>query len=288
MSLLNTPEVTPSRILSLYRLLLAAGEPLSPDILGARAWPHATRKTEGSQQPFDRINLHEMREARLIEEMTDGSLQPHPNLPETVRCKDVETAKNHLPLALADLIFHGDERNHDLAYALAWYLLQDPLRVPGGKDDLPNTAKDQGVGDLTGLINDFRFGTFRDWSCYLGFAWQHDGGEGTRLQADPTAHLRARLPIMLPQTGHAESVGVVVQRLAKTSPVFEGGRFRERVETETGLRTPPDRLSASTSFALFRLQAEGLLSFEARSDSASRLLACGSHQQRVTHLARTA
>lgn len=288
MSLLKTPEVTPSRILSLYRLLLATGEPLAPETLSARVWPHATRKTEGKQQPFVQINLREMREVKLIEETSDGTLQPHPDLPEAALGDDVDSATNTLPLVLADLIFHSTERNHDLAYALAWYLSQDPLHVPGGKDDLPNTAKDQGVGDLTGLTNDTRFGTFRDWSCYLGFAWQHDGGHGTRLQVDPTAHMRARLPIMLPEVGRSEPVSVVMQRLATASPVFEGGQFRKGIEKETGLHTPPEHLSASTSFALLRLHAEGRLIFEARSDGTSRVLACGTHQQRVTHLARMA
>lgn len=285
MSLLKTPEVTPSRLLGLYRYLRHVGEPLSTEVLGARVWPRTTRKVEGSQQPFHQINLREMRELGLVEE-GEGGWRSHSDLPEGVRSGEVDEATGALPLAVADLLFHGDDRNHDLAYALAWYLTQDPLRSPGDKNDLPDRAKSEGVGELTGLINDARFGTFRDWSCYLGFAWQHQMGGGLRLQVDPTAHVRSRLPAVLPDVNHAQPVESVLERLAQKSPVFEGGRYRVKVEEAAGHSIQPRHVSPTTSLSLFRLRDEGHLIFKVLSDGAAMLVECGNERERVTHLVR--
>ncbi|GIV03593.1 MAG: hypothetical protein KatS3mg015_2423 [Fimbriimonadales bacterium] len=286
MSLLTSAEVVPSRVLGIYRHLLAAKEPLSRDTLGARVWPRATRKTEGEQQPFTDINIREMLKLGLLAETEEGMLMPHPSLPEIARGDDIEGATEALPDIIADLVFKGNDSNHDLAYALAWYLTQDPLNAPGDRDSVPNAAREQNVDGLTGLTNDVRYGNFRDWACYLGFAWQVHDGRGDRLQVDPTRYLERQLPRLLPEAEKAVPIAAFVSILSGHCPAFEQGTFRREIEAHSGRETPAEQLSAATSMALFQLSAKGEVSFEARSDTESLLLTFGALQRRVTHLRR--
>jgi len=189
-----------------------------------------------------------------------------PDLDE--RAKHPRTGDALLPSTIASLMFAVDrEGNHNLADAVAWYLAQNPYLAPGGWSETELLLQDQGAATFLEMTNDARYSQFKDWSCFLGFAWRHELAGREVLTPDPTAYLRQELDALFGED-RTLPIGDLLSRLASRCPLFETGVFRERVESVIGRRPSPQHLSSTTALALLRLQDEKRLELTKLSDAA--------------------
>jgi hypothetical protein len=117
--------------------------------------------------------------------------------------------------------------------------------------------------------NDTRWVGLRAWMPYLGFA-----REGARWDVDPTDALRDALPAIF---GSAKMLLATefLDRAGKELPVLDGGKYRKMVEDvlndATWPKPPVGRVSTSLSRALLRLEREGRVKLEQRSDTGEGL-----------------
>ncbi len=115
------------------------------------------------------------------------------------------------------------------------------------------------------MTSDRLFVQMDDWMRYLGFAWGHALKGKTVTVPDPTAYLKRNIKNLFHEQQEILLTDFIT-RLAKKCPLFETGKFREEVEAEIG-RRQPNYLSTSTAFALFRLQDEGYIKLDRKSDA---------------------
>jgi hypothetical protein len=256
MSVLKTAYATPSRVAAVYRFLLAQGRStVSQETVEAVLSPTTLPDVEtqdmvgGAVQESIKMGLVHREEGRLA---------LHPDLPAAARDRKHGAAR--LPLTVTDLILRGNEENHDLARLIAWYLAQDVTSAPGDRDSVSSALGDQVGNDKLGLTNDARFGQFKYWICFLGFAWMHARSGKEWMVPDPTRQLRWRLDTLFDSETRV-SPARVVKRLAETCPVLEGGWLRKEVEDQIG-RRPERNLSSATAHAWFRLEEEKVVQVE--------------------------
>ena len=205
-----------------------------------------------------------------------GKLSLSPSLPAA--SQDRATAEALLPITVTDALLRQNNDDQSFGLALAWYLSLDPLTAPGNWDELakaesrPEDAPERRLSEMAKSLdirNDTRFGQFRHWSVYLGFAWAHSLQGSVRIVPDPTSHVRWRLPEIFSAESRLE-LPTFLRRLSTICPVFEGGELRDaapKLKAET-----PGTLSRSTSIALLRLQDQGLIALEARRADSDRVL----------------
>jgi hypothetical protein len=256
MSVLKTAYATPSRIAAVYRFLLAQGRAtVSQETVEAVLSP--TTLPDVETQDMVGGAIQESVKMGLVHR-EDGRLGLHPDLPAAARDRKHGVAR--LPLTVTDLILRGNEENHDLARLIAWYLAQDVASAAGDRDSVSAALGDQVGSDKLELTNDARFGQFKYWICFLGFAWMHarDGKEW--MVPDPTRHLRWRLDTLF-ESEDRMPPAQVSKRLAEICPVFEGGWLRKEIEDQLG-RRPERSLSSATAHAWFRLEEENVLQVE--------------------------
>jgi hypothetical protein len=190
--------------------------------------------------------------------------------PELVKA-DAEATLRRLPLHLADLIFAADNaENHDLALSIAWFLGLPVLTPPVNWDAVQTTITSQGVNQMLELSNNARYSQFRDWVCFLGFAWRDPRGA---IVPDPTPQLRGRLPSIF-RDETTITLEEATKRIAEAIPVMEGGTFRDQVEKFVTTR-PPGYLSESTATAWSRLADEGLVELIYEADAPHLVLPDG-------------
>jgi hypothetical protein len=271
MSVLKTAYATPSRVAAVYRFLLAqVRATVSKDTVQAVLSP--TTLPDVDTQDMVGGAIQESIKMGLVHE-EDGRLSLHPDLPNAARDRKHGVAR--LPLTITDLILRGHAENHDLARLIAWYLAQDVTSAPGDRDSVSSALGEQVGSDKLELTNDARFGQFKYWICFLGFAWMHAREGREWIVPDPTQQLRWRLPELFatdakPSSAQVEvrmSPAQVERRLAEICPVFEGGWLRKEVEDQIGHR--PDRtFSSATAHAWLRLDEEKMVQVERRSADA--------------------
>ena len=281
MSVLKTAYATPSRIAAVYRFLLAQGRgSVSQEVIQSVLSPATLSNVESQKMVGGAIQ--ESIKMGLVRQ-DEGRLSLHQDLP--VAARDRKLGVSRLPLTISDLILKGNEENLDLARLIAWYLSQDVTSAPGDRDSISSLLGDQVGSDKLELTNDARYGQFKYWVCYLGFAWMHAHGGKEWIVPDPTQQLRWRLPDLF-QTKVRLSPGQISKRLAEICPVFEGGSIRSQVEDQVGRR--PDRtLSTTTAQAWFRLDEEKLIQLERSSaDAEVYILPDGASVTRCSALIR--
>lgn len=178
----------------------------------------------------------------------------------------------------------------DLTRGLAFLLAQDIYAV--GLTGLASVQELEGnqFSEAAGRIlqNDVRWNGLRSWGRFLGFFW-----DGESLMIDPTAALRADLPLVF---GDSEvlSAGEFTTRVAEVLPVLDGGRYRLMVEQALNRRywhpaAREDFLSTSLSRALYRLWRGEILSFETKADARDSRVLQGVNAKellRFTHIRR--
>ena len=158
----------------------------------------------------------------------------------------------------------------DFCRGLAWCLSQDIYTLPSYYGELDNLISEQVKPGRFVFLNNTRWNGLQDWARFLGFAT----GDDTGFFFDPTEAVRSELA-ELANPGETLTAADFVARLCKRLPVLDTGSYR--LEMEEALR--PEKwtaprvgfLSTSLSFALRRLQKQGLLGLTTLADADFRL-----------------
>lgn len=182
-----------------------------------------------------------------------------------------------------------ENRSADLSRGLSWVLAQDVYTLDTGSHDKVGAVEAKQVADKSKrmLQNDTRWNGLRTWMVHLGFA-----RGGPQVTVDPTEALRDTLPDVFGDE-RVLPARDFVDRLAQALPVLDGGAYRRQVEgtlNGAGWSAPPEgTLSTSLSRAMRRLDHEGFVAVEQRSDTEEGVSLVGVNQRRwarVTHVRR--
>lgn len=156
----------------------------------------------------------------------------------------------------------------DFCRGLAWCLSQDVYTLPTSYAELETLITEQVKPGRFIFLNDTRWPGLRDWAKFLGFAT----GDDSELFFDPTEAIRSELP-ELAKPGDTLPAADFVTKLSERLPVLDYGFYRREIENalrpEKWAGPPVGYLSVSLSFALRRLQKQGVLSLEKRADAES-------------------
>ena len=195
------------------------------------------------------------------------------------------------PMNNQELNQDGGQLAADLTLALSWTLAQDIYALPGGTYASIGTLEQSQFGSSMpyAFRNDTRWNGFRAWAPLLGFGWTEKKSGGVSLVVDPTAAVRETLPQVF---GDVRELPVDnwVRRAGESLPVLDGGAYRKKVEArldESAWRPTRDtEVSVSLSAALVRLEGEGVLGLEERSDAPHRSLLGRRHRElrQVSHV----
>lgn len=182
-----------------------------------------------------------------------------------------------------------DNKSADLSRGLSWILAQDAYTLDTSSHAKIAALESSQVADHAKRIfqNDTRWNGLRTWMVYLGFA-----RNGTQVTIDPTEALRDSLPDIF-GTDQTISAQSFVERAAGALPVLDHGTYRLQIEDvlkDSNWSRPPDtHLSSSFSRALQRLEREGAIAPEQRSDAEGGITLIGTNQRqwrRMTHVRR--
>jgi hypothetical protein len=266
MSVLKTSLAHPSRIRGIFRYLLQAeGQRETRENLEKLLSPEKLSEDKTPPRPMFRAALDESLKCQLLIE-EDGAIAINPELSQEAR--DPQLGDKLLPDTLTYLFFGCDNQDEeDFGLDCAWYLAQDIYESLGTWEQVEKQVAAQKVAETLDLklSSDTLFDRLKDWMYYLGLAWAHSLNDKKNCVPDPTAYLKRNLKELF-QGQKDLPLKEFIDRLAKRCPLFETGKFRERVEEKIG-RRQPNHLSTSTAFALFRLQDEGQISLVRKSDA---------------------
>lgn len=158
----------------------------------------------------------------------------------------------------------------DLCRGLSWCLSQDIYTLPATYAESEILITEQVKPGRFVFLNDTRWPALRDWARFLGFATGDDAG----YFWDPTSAVRSEFAECI-KPGETMPAAELVSRLAARLPVLDTGVYRLEVEgvlrPERWSAPPAGYLSTSLSFALRRLQKQGLIGFLTLSDAGSRM-----------------
>lgn len=278
---------TPSRVLGLFRLLLARGGE-APEAELAEFFHPAPLRSKDSK--FAEETLAAATELGLTERVQKTSRQMiRVAAGITAHERDSNCLHETFPRLAARLALRpeiGDKPNR-FARACAWFLMQPVGGIPEGHGPLKTgllQAKAKPDWDL-GLDTDNRVDMLVYWAKHIGLLAQLREKQCHGLAADPTDYLRRHLSDLLPKTT-AVPIRAFRERLGKLCPVLDGGDVRHDALQAFEVEWPEDRLSDALAFALRRLETEGRILLEyandARGDSFLRLGA----DQKATRVSR--
>lgn len=178
----------------------------------------------------------------------------------------------------------GESKSADLTRGLAWLLAQDIYKTKVGDTSAIQELEVNQLVDPTRRIvqNNVRLEALRVWGLALGFLWNAD----TPI-IDPTAAISDDLASIF---GSSDELNAeeLQSRIATILPVLDGGIYRMEVESAldpASWRRPtkPELLSTALSRALWRLNDQGRLILEHRSDTGNiRVLQRANGQEWVT------
>lgn len=243
-----------------------------------------TLSDNGKHQLDATLNLASAIELGLVE--LDGDTVKLTSESHKATAKGIDGIATHLrALILAPRLnsepWGSQSGARDLTNALAWFLTfsasQAPARMEG---KLPNAkaaqeddfgsrqprrhGNDEEDGGGWPISNTTRWNTFQRWACSLGFAWRTPAD---RLVPDPTKAIRDTLPLIFDEQKTMDGQ-TFVTNLGSHLPVLETGTYRKFVQENWRRPTPQQQsLTAATTDALKRLDAEGHLKLEDRADA---------------------
>jgi hypothetical protein len=282
MSVLTNVVVVPSRMAGVYRFLTKHPDGVPLEEAYRSFMPSATTD-ESTKEPRNII------EKTVVEGANAGLWTTKDNTlilagePEGVDDKALRTV-------IEEAIWAEEGTNDDLGRAIAWFLAQDPLDGGWTLSRVEEALLNTPFADEVGITKDTKYGSFRDWVCYLGFGWQVDvDGSNNQegLLPDPTAYLRRRLPDLFDAPSEEMTMALFMRRLAALCPVFETGRLRRNVDDMFSSR-PDGHVAASTNFALNRLERSGILQVDAKADAPNpRVIQRGSKAIQASHVTWT-
>lgn len=285
MSVISRMEATPTRVRMLVRVLdeRASGE--TEERLRGLCSPSTLHRAVQNPTTIFRESLNAAKDLGLVEEAGDklrvrpGILARDGSLPENVLLA-LEAA------LLAPDAEGGGSDQSDFARATAWFLMQSPRKPMQFNINYKSWIEQQLAVDEDvrfDLTNSDRWNAFHYWCRFLGYG---EAIGGRAMVADPSRALRRLLPRAMGSEREA-AVLALLAGLARVSPVFENGRIRRELEGDAKppFQRQPQRLSTSTSFALHRLEREGVLALDARPDAPALILDLGKDApRRVSHV----
>jgi hypothetical protein len=208
-----------------------------------------------------------------------------------------DLAEARLPKVARTIALHEDNnarfwdaegaRSADFSKGAAWMLAQDVYNLPSTTAGWEVLVNRQLVGsDGTTIVqNDTRWNGLRAWMPYLGFA-----RDATCWDVDPTDAVRDVLPDVF-GTAKTMLATEFLERVAAALPVLDGGKYRREVEAVLKMgswpKPEPGQVSMSISRALQRLDREGVIVLEQRSDTRDGITLLGRGGRRwrdVTHV----
>lgn len=211
--------------------------------------------------------------------------------------KAVDVAESRLPSVVRKIVFSPENnvrfweskenRSADLSRGLSWILAQNIYTLDTSSHGKIQPLENEQITNLSQRIfqNDTRWNGLRTWMVYLGF-----GRLGSQVAVDPTEAVRD----VLPEIFDSETTlfaGDFVSRAAEILPVLDGGRYREQMQAVLApgkWSAPGDfRISTSLSRAIQRLEYEGFLATEQRSDTEGGIILQGWENRtwrEMTHL----
>lgn len=287
MSIVSVAEAMPNRLLAIYGALLARTGGETRERLKAQMVPPSLRGGRDNQSTavFD-ASLREARAIGLVTEDGDNLAVPPAAHPKP-RQKEDEAFRAHVLRVLCDETLADETGQSNVAPALAWLLMQDPLRpMPWSENPLPIITRQLVGGDSLDLGNASRLQTLAYWARCLGFARLVGAGQ-VYIVPDPHDAISRLLPEVF-DIGAPLRAREFRKRLADLCPVLEDGSIRARIEQQARdevVRANPQRLSRSTSLALLRLESSGRIELQERHDSEVCLLDLGTSERRFHFVA---
>ena len=188
-----------------------------------------------------------------------------------------------------------DNQSADMCRLTSWMLAQDihsirPSNFQEADDLYVKQVNMPGVERQ--FTNSTRWNGFTSWATFLGFGQFESGRATGEFIVDPTSTITRHVIYLLSEQ-KVYSITEFLKELAQLVPVIDGGRYREEVESKlnpANWKKPSDNeISTSLSRALLRLQSQGAIRLEKRSDSDAQLRLIGRGQrvvQSVTHVQR--
>lgn len=294
MSIVNTFEAVPSRLISIYAAVAEVENGVLSEHLASWATPPSLSRRGGEDEDGGSTNLlkaslAEARRLGLVEEK-DGRLF----VPDAARGIGGRNANVE-----AQLLFYLRETLFDperaastgqtgVLIALAWFLTKSPLQ-PVSFSDAPQNQLQRDLGQFAEkaeLGNTSSFQNLLYWARFLGFATVVGDAVSRRAFPDPSRAISAVLDRVLPDNNWVD-MDVFLTRLAAIYPVLEGGSVREEVEANRTVPPASDgSLSVASSLALQRLADRGSISLDVFADAKARILDFGSSTKRVSRVRR--
>lgn len=162
----------------------------------------------------------------------------------------------------------------DFCRGLSWCLSQDIYVLPTSWSELENLIREQMKPGRFVFMNNTRWEGMRDWARFFGFAY----GDDSSIFFDPTKAIRSQLFDVL-KPGENLAAAEFLERLARIFPVIDRGAYRIEVEetlkSEKWSAPKIGHLSTSLSFALRRLQKQGVLGLSTLADAESKFTLVG-------------
>jgi hypothetical protein len=286
MSIVSVAEAVPNRLLTIYATLLSRSGGETRERLKAQMVPPTLRGGRDGQSTaaFDN-SLLQARAIGLVAE-EDGTLSVPSEARPASRQSEAEAFHTHVLRILNDDALAEAAGQSNVAPAIAWLLMQDPLRpMPWSENPLPILTRQMAGGDNFDLGNASRLQTLAYWARHLGFARLVGAGQ-VFIVPDPHDAIARLLSEVFAQDATLRA-SEFRKRLAALCPVLEDGVIRTRVEQQAReeiSRSTPQRLSRATSLALLRLEACGRISLEQRSDAEVSILDLGANERRFSHV----
>lgn len=187
-------------------------------------------------------------------------------------CRDIVLRREHCdPMWSADGTEKSTGNTADFCRALAWWLAQDIYDLPTSPEDIESLSAGQTKpGYFIFMNKSNRLPGFRAWAKFLGFAV----GDDSSSFCDITGALRYEVAKVV-KVGDSISASEFISLLAARLPVLDSGSYRLEVEAalkpEVWSKPPVGYVSTSLSFALRRLQKEGVIGLATLSDAGSRM-----------------
>lgn len=294
MSIVNTFEAVPSRLLSIYAAVADVENGVLSEHLASWATPPSLSRRGGEDEDGGSTNLlkaslAEARRLGLVEEK-DGRLF----VPDAARGMGGRNAnlEAHLLSYLRETLFDPERAastgQTGVLIALAWFLTKSPLQ-PVSFSDAPQNQLQRDLGQFAEkaeLGNTSSFQNLLYWARFLGFATVVGDAGGRRAFPDPSRAISAVLDRVLPDNKWVD-MDVFLTRLAAIYPVLEGGSVREEVEANRTVPPASDgSLSVASSLALQRLADRGSISLDVFADAKARILDFGGSTKRVSRVRR--
>lgn len=272
MSVVTSLTVVPNRVVQMWRYLLRFDSiGLSKDDLAHAFSPPGVGKSSQEDDAaggdiFKEV-LKESVALGLVSKMELGELESYvagvePPTTGISEAKLMIWIKDYL---LEMLSTPGKARSHgqeNLPLSLTWLLLQDPITPlkwgESHRSKIDEMFPNHEAFDLTVHA---RFQNFIYWAWYLGLCTVVGDSSAKLIIPDPTQAIFRLLPHIF--SDQQECSGVeFLDRLGQLCPVLEHGEARNELEglVDSQIMFPKsDALSKSTSLAVLRLEARGLL-----------------------------